>query len=190
MVSLLAEAALKGISTEGADVGALGKAKGFAQDNQAVIQAGIKNIGEAIALASSIYKLVLSFKAGDQLTKDLKKDRYKVGLLFPGEDRDALVRSGEVNGYYSTDNIRSLIKLNKTPATWSVQQTTLQGFADEIRDQRLLNSRQRHFNILSNSIRSDIIESGLKEESKQSKLLKEQAEEDRRVKRFLNNLFI
>ena len=48
------------------------------------------------------------------------KDRYRAGIVFRGrENRDHLVRSNQMPAYYSTSNIKSLLRRGIMPFGWN-----------------------------------------------------------------------
>ena len=61
------------------------------------------------------------------------KDRYRAGIVFIGqENRDQLVRSNKMPAYYSTSNIKSLLRRGIMPFGWNSEMAIEQGFGKEI----------------------------------------------------------
>ena len=61
------------------------------------------------------------------------KDRYRAGIVFIGqENRDQLVRSNRMPAYYSTSNIKSLLRRGIMPFGWNSEMAIEQGFGKEI----------------------------------------------------------
>ena len=61
------------------------------------------------------------------------KDRYRAGIVFRGqENRDQLVRSNKMPAYYSTSNIKSLLRRCIMPFGWNSEMAIEQGFGHEI----------------------------------------------------------
>ena len=62
-----------------------------------------------------------------------RKDRYRAGIVFMGEEsRDQLVRSNKIPAYYSTSNIKSLLRRGIMPFRWNSEMAIEQGFGKEI----------------------------------------------------------
>ena len=61
------------------------------------------------------------------------KDRYRAGIVFIGqENRDKLVRENRMPAYYSTSNIKSLLRRGIMPFGWNSEMAIEQGFGKEI----------------------------------------------------------
>ena len=61
------------------------------------------------------------------------KDRYRAGIVFIGqENRDNLVRSNRMPAYYSTSNIKSLLRRGIMPFGWNSEMAIEQGFGQEV----------------------------------------------------------
>ena len=61
------------------------------------------------------------------------KDRYRAGIVFIGqENRDQLVRENRMPAYYSTSNIKSLLRRGIMPFGWNSEMAIEQGFGKEI----------------------------------------------------------
>ena len=61
------------------------------------------------------------------------KDRYRAGIVFRGqENRDQLIRSNKMPAYYSTSNIKSLLRRGIMPFGWNSEMAIEQGFGQEI----------------------------------------------------------
>ena len=63
----------------------------------------------------------------------IQKDRYRAGIVFRGrENRDQLVRSNQMPAYYSTSNIKSLLRRGIMPFGWNSEMAVEQGFGQEV----------------------------------------------------------
>ena len=74
-----------------------------------------------------------------------RKDRYRAGIVFRGkENRDQLVRENRIPAYYSTTNIKSLLRRGIMPFGWSSTMAIEQGFGKEIfaQEQKLVIERK------------------------------------------------
>ena len=61
------------------------------------------------------------------------KDRYRAGIVFVGqENRDQLVRQNRIPAYYSTSNIKSLLRRGIMPFGWNSEMAIEQGFGQEV----------------------------------------------------------
>ena len=61
------------------------------------------------------------------------KDRYRAGIVFIGqENRDKLVRENRMPAYYSTSNIKSLLRRGIMPFGWNSEMAIEQGFGQEV----------------------------------------------------------
>ena len=61
------------------------------------------------------------------------KDRYRAGIVFIGqENRDQLIRSNRMPAYYSTSNIKSLLRRGIMPFGWNSEMAIEQGFGQEV----------------------------------------------------------
>ena len=57
------------------------------------------------------------------------KDRYRAGIVFIGqENRDKMVRENRMPAYYSTSNIKSLLRRGIMPFGWNSEMAIEQGF--------------------------------------------------------------
>ena len=91
-----------------------------------------KFIGSAVSLALAINDLVRNIKDNKIEDKEQLRYRYSVGILYPGENRDAIVKQGKVSPYYSSSSIRDLLRKEKLPYGWSETATVEQGFGKEV----------------------------------------------------------
>ena len=72
------------------------------------------------------------------------KDRYRAGIVFIGqENRDQLVRSNKMPAYYSTSNIKSLLRRGIMPFGWNSEMAIEQGFGKEVfaQEQKAITNR-------------------------------------------------
>ena len=61
------------------------------------------------------------------------KNRHRVGILFKGqENRDQLVRENKMPAYYSTSNIKDLLRKGIMPYGWNSEMAVEQGYGHEI----------------------------------------------------------
>ena len=73
------------------------------------------------------------------------KDRYRAGIVFQGrENRDQLVRSNQMPAYYSTSNIKSLLRRGIMPFGWNSEMAVEQGFGQEVfaQEQKAVSKRK------------------------------------------------
>lgn len=93
-----------------------------------------KIAGEGIGLVVKIVELVRDFQRGKAESDERRKQRYSAGIVYsPEENRDNLIRRGEIPAYYSSSNIRALLSDNLLPHGWSNEVAIGQGFLNEIR---------------------------------------------------------
>ena len=70
-----------------------------------------QGIGQIISTISNVYSVYRANKKLKQQSAENTKDRYRAGIVFRGrENRDQLVRSNQIPAYYSTSNIKSLLR--------------------------------------------------------------------------------
>ena len=66
-------------------------------------------------------------------SRESLKDRYRAGIVFIGqENRDKLVRENRMPAYYSTSNIKSLLRRGIMPFGWNSEMAIEQGFGKEV----------------------------------------------------------
>ena len=81
----------------------------------------ITNVGGGIlqGITQTIADTYNNYRKDKQLkinSRENLKDRYRAGIVFRGrEDRDQLVRSNQMPAYYSTSNIKSLLRRGIMP---------------------------------------------------------------------------
>lgn len=90
------------------------------------------DLGKGAQLVLQIYNLYRQFKNSAADKKESKKKRYISGILYYDENRDNLVKEGSVSAYYSTSNIKKLLRNNVLPYGWGELTTVNQGFGDEV----------------------------------------------------------
>lgn len=115
---------------------AQGSKKGFKPDSKEnALSQGVdpsKILMGALSLAAAILSLVVTIKKGKEERQDIKDRRYAAGLLTSKESRDKLIVDGIIPAYYSSSNIRSLLKRGTLPYGWSEIVASSQGFAPEV----------------------------------------------------------
>lgn len=92
----------------------------------------LKLIGEGIKIGLAIFDLVRKVLKASEEADDRRRKRYAAGVLYPGENRDKLIIDADVPAYYSTSNIKKLLRNNILPYGWSQATAVNQGFGDEI----------------------------------------------------------
>ena len=73
------------------------------------------------------------------------KDRYRAGIVFQGrENRDQLIRENRIPAYYSTSNIKSLLRRGIMPFGWNSEMAVEQGFGQEVfaQEQKAVSKRK------------------------------------------------
>ena len=77
-----------------------------------------------------------NYRQDQELKKNSRenlKDRYRAGIVFMGqENREQLVRQNKMPAYYSTSNIKSLLRRGIMPFGWNSEMAIEQGFGKEI----------------------------------------------------------
>lgn len=130
------------LAAEGVEA-VVGLAESFVPDSVAnAVSGGVNFVGEALSLASAVLSLVATVKRGKEAAADIKDQRYAVGILTPTEDRRDLLRKGLIPPYYSTTNIRRLIRSDLLPAGWTTTTLVGQDFGPEV-DLQLRRQRAR-----------------------------------------------
>ena len=90
----------------------------------------LQGITQTIADTYNNYHKDKQLKRNSQ--EDLK-DRYRAGIVFIGqENRDHLIRSNRMPAYYSTSNIKSLLRRGIMPFGWNSEMAIEQGFGKEV----------------------------------------------------------
>ena len=106
----------------------------------------LQGITQTIADTYNNYRKDKQLKRNSQ--EDLK-DRYRAGIVFIGqENRDQLVRQNRMPAYYSTSNIKSLLRRGIMPFGWNSEMAIEQGFAKEVfaQEQKAVTERNsKHF---------------------------------------------
>ena len=92
--------------------------------------------GIAQGITQTIETIYNNYRQDKQLktnSRENLKDRYRAGIVFIGkENRDQLVRSNKMPAYYSTNNIKSLLRRGIMPFGWNSEMAIEQGFGKEI----------------------------------------------------------
>ena len=77
-----------------------------------------------------------NYRQDKELKKNARenlKDRYRAGIVFIGqENRDQLVRQNKMPAYYSSSNIKALLRRGIMPFGWNSEMAIEQGFGKEI----------------------------------------------------------
>lgn len=93
----------------------------------------IKYFGEGLQTALAIYDTVRVFKKANEEDDERRTNRYRAGIVYPNENRNVLITKGLIPAYYSTSNIKDLLRANVLPFGWSELTAVAQGFADEVK---------------------------------------------------------
>ena len=64
--------------------------------------------------------------------KQVDRNRRVLGIVLNGESRDDLIANNEIPSYYSTSNIKRLLRDGVMPFGWNAEMAVQQGFGDEI----------------------------------------------------------
>ena len=92
-----------------------------------------KGVKEILDQVSAIYNGYRESKKYKNAIKDNADVRRRIGIVFQGkENRDQLVRSNKMPAYYSTSNIKSLLRRGIMPFGWNSEMAVEQGFAKEV----------------------------------------------------------
>ena len=82
---------------------------------------------------NDVYNIYRSNKKLNKQGAENTVDRHRVGIVFQGqENRDQLVRSNKMPAYYSTSNIKALLRKGIMPFGWNSEMAVEQGFGQEI----------------------------------------------------------
>ena len=97
-----------------------------------------QSIGQIISTINNVYGIYRSNKKLNQQSAHNTKNRYRAGIVFQGkESRDQLVRSNRMPAYYSTSNIKSLLRRGIMPFGWNSEMAVEQGFGQEVYAQEM-----------------------------------------------------
>ena len=109
----------------------------FFNADYAVSRVG-QGVTGVISAIGTIYKIYRSNKKLHKQDVDNAIDRHRAGIVFRGEEnRDQLVRSNQVPAYYSTSNIKKLLREGLMPFGWNREMAVEQGFGQEIYAQEM-----------------------------------------------------
>ena len=90
-------------------------------------------INSIVSIINDIYGNYRNAKRIGLRRTQNEKIRHRVGIVFRGvEDRDQLVRSNRMPAYYSTSNIKDLLRRGIMPFGWNSTMAIEQGFGHEI----------------------------------------------------------
>ena len=64
--------------------------------------------------------------------KQVDRNRRVLGIVLKGENRDELIKTNRLPAYYSTANIRRLLRNGIMPFGWNEEMAVQQGFGDDI----------------------------------------------------------
>ena len=111
--------------------------KGFSWNNFYNSQAVVNTAGGVLqGITQTIADTYNNYRKDKDLALNAKeslKDRYRAGIVFMGqENRDKLVRENKMPAYYSTSNIKSLLRRGIMPFGWNSEMAIEQGFGKEI----------------------------------------------------------
>ena len=111
--------------------------KGFSWNNFYNSQAVVNTAGGVLqGITQTIADTYNNYRKDKDLqlnARESLKDRYRAGIVFMGqENRDKLVRENKMPAYYSTSNIKSLLRRGIMPFGWNSEMAIEQGFGKEI----------------------------------------------------------
>ena len=82
-----------------------------------------------------------------QQGKNLRRDRYSLGILFNDkENREDMIAKGKIPAYYSTKNIKNLLRDGIMPFGWNAEMAVQQGFGEDIAAQETRNRTREESN--------------------------------------------
>ena len=91
---------------------------------------GIKEIMDQINFVYGSYRTNKKYKG---IIRENADARRRIGIVFQGkENRDQLVRSNKMPAYYSTSNIKALLRKGIMPFGWNPEMAVEQGFGQEV----------------------------------------------------------
>ena len=92
-----------------------------------------KGVKEILEQVNAVYNGYRESKKYKNAIKDNADARRRVGIVFIGkENRDQLIRSNKMPAYYSTSNIKSLLRRGIMPFGWNTEMAVEQGFGKEV----------------------------------------------------------
>jgi hypothetical protein len=150
---MLAEATEAGEASEGSEGMEL-----FDQDSKSNAESqgvNYEGIGKLIGLGVAINDLIRNEKKGSEETDERKNKRFSLGIVYPSESRDDLIRKGLIPSYFAKSSIRSLIQDMKIPYGWSVETTVNQGFGKEIQSMMFKKSMDKQSTELVERLRRE-----------------------------------
>ena len=97
-----------------------------------------QGIGGVVTAIGNIYKMYRSNKKLHKADVENTVDRHRAGIVFRGqENRDQLVRGNQIPAYYSTSNIKKLLRQGLMPFGWNREMAVEQGFGQKIYAQEM-----------------------------------------------------
>ena len=90
-------------------------------------------LNSIVSVVDNIYGTYRNAKRLGLRKYENDKSRRRVGIVFRGqENRDQLVRENKMPAYYSTSNIKDLLRKGIMPYGWNSEMAVEQGFGEEI----------------------------------------------------------
>ena len=84
---------------------------------------------------SEINNIYNASRAGKEINRQgqqIQRNRRVLGIVLSNENRDDLISKGKIPAYYSTKNIKSLLRDGIMPFGWNAEMAVQQGFGDEV----------------------------------------------------------
>ena len=92
-----------------------------------------KGVGSVINVINDAYNIYRANKKVGKENRDNILNRHRAGIIFQNkENRDQLVREGLIPAYYSSSNIRDLIRKGILPFGWNKDMAIEQGFGKDV----------------------------------------------------------
>ena len=92
-----------------------------------------KGIGSVISVINDAYEIYRTNKKLGKQERDNTLNRYRAGIVFQDkENRDQLVTENLIPAYYSSSNIKYLIRRGILPFGWNKDMAVEQGFGKEV----------------------------------------------------------
>ena len=100
-------------------------------------------------LFSEIKNIYNTRRAGIEINrhgKQIVRDRRVLGIVLSNENRDDLIAKNKIPAYYSTSNIKRLLRDGVMPFGWNAEMAVQQGFGDEVNQIELKNKTKEQSN--------------------------------------------